>query len=81
MPGFVRSDRLEAGCSPCFAGAGADRGGEERLSLGSAEDEVGAVALRALLVGHQLAANDEGHRDGAAAGAGLDVDRTLDRVP
>jgi hypothetical protein len=32
-------------------------------------------------VGHQLAADDERHRDGATPGAGLDVDRTLDRVP
>ena len=37
--------------------------------------------MRALLVGHQLAADDERHRDGAAAGAGLDVDRALDRIP
>jgi hypothetical protein len=29
----------------------------------------------------QLAANDERHWHGAPAGAGLDVDRALDRIP
>jgi hypothetical protein len=78
---LVRRDRLEAGLGPGLVGAGADRGGEERLGLGAAEDEVRAFTLRALLVGHQLAADDERHRDRTTAGAGLDVDRTLDRVP
>ena len=81
MARLVRGDRLEAGCLPCLVGAGADRGGEERLGLGAPEDEIQAFALRALLVGHQLAADDERHRDGTTAGAGLDVNRTLDRVP
>ncbi|HEY3946949.1 MAG TPA: hypothetical protein VGL78_17130 [Solirubrobacteraceae bacterium] len=81
MPGLVRRDRLEARGFPCLVRAGADRGGEERLGLGAAEHEVRAVALGALLVGHQLSADDERHRDGAAAGDGLDVDGTLDRIP
>jgi hypothetical protein len=81
VAGLVGSDRLEAGCFPCLVGAGADRRGEERLGLRPAEHELGAVALSALLVDHQLAADDERHRDRAAAGAGLDVDRALDRIP
>ncbi|MDQ6822318.1 MAG: hypothetical protein M3076_18620 [Actinomycetota bacterium] len=78
---LVGRDRLEAGFEPCLVRPGADRGGEERLGLGPPEDEVRAVAVRSGLVGHQLAADDEGHRHGAVAGAGLDVDRALDRIP
>jgi hypothetical protein len=63
---FVRRDRLETGCLPCLVGAGADGGGEERLGLGAAEDEVRTVAVRLLLVSHQFAADDERHRDGVA---------------
>jgi hypothetical protein len=78
---LVRRDRFEASLGPGLVGAGADRGGEERLGRGAAEDEIRTVALRALLVVHQLAADDERHRDRATAGAGLDVDWCLDRVP
>ncbi|MDQ2760194.1 MAG: hypothetical protein M3Y17_07095 [Actinomycetota bacterium] len=45
------------------------------------EHEVGAVSLGPLPVGHQLTVDNEGHRDGAAPGAGLDIDRALDRIP
>jgi hypothetical protein len=81
VAGLVRRNRLEPGLEPCLVRSGADRGGEERLGVGAAEYKVRAVALRSLLVGHEFAADDEGHRDCAAAGAGLDVDRALDRIP
>ena len=77
---LMRRDRLEAGLGPGLVGSGADRGGEERLGLGPAEDEVGAFAVRPDFVGHQLAPDDERHRDGAPAGAGLDVDRPIQKA-
>ena len=46
MSWLMRGDRLEASCFPCFVGAGADGGGEERLGGCAPEDEIRTVALR-----------------------------------
>ena len=40
VPGLVRGDRLEAGLLPRLVRTGSDRGREERLGRGAAEDEV-----------------------------------------
>src|ERR1700759_341626 len=81
VPCLVWRDRLEAGGLPCLVRPGAGRGREERLCLRPTEDEVLAVAVGALLECFQFSADDECHRARTTAGAGLDIDRTLDRIP
>ena len=80
MPRFVRGERFEPGLLPCLVRTGPDRGREEHVRRRATEDEVATVLSCPRLMRHELAANDECHGDRAATRAGLDVDRSLDRI-
>ena len=78
---FMGSQWFKSGCLPRLVRSGSDRGCEERLGRCAAEDEVATLTPCPRLVAHEFSSDDERHRNRAATGAGLDVDRSLDRIP